>query len=109
METQTTPFFVKFTGILASFLGGAFGLGKYHANLVKKKEIYHGDGRPIYLACDRAEKQQAKLQKDLSGEIANVNSRLDKIGEVLKTKYQDDLQTAKILGRIEQFMENYKP
>ena len=97
MEPETTPIYLKIGGAIFAMLGSAFGLGKYNASLVKKKELYKDDGSPIYLAVDQFEKQQVK-----------INETLDKIGEVLQKRYDEDLRNANILGRIEQFMENNK-
>lgn len=93
---------------LSALLGGAFGLGKYNAVLVKKKELYREDGAPIYLTVEKSKENIASCKTGMGKELAGINLRLDKINQHLVATNEERVKTANLMGRIEQFMENSK-
>ena len=84
-------------------LGGVFGLGKYNAVLVKKKELYK-DGQSIYLTVDKSKENIADCRNVMSKEIEGVNDNLDEIKVLLKERNDKDVVNAEVLGGIKQFM-----
>lgn len=95
METQTTPFIVKLFGSAVALIGGAFGLGKYNANTVKKKELYNSDGSLIYLTAEQCRKN-----------IEAVNKKLDGITGYLKERNERDLELMEFVGHVKQYMKD---
>ncbi len=102
METQI-GLFAKVGAGLSALLGGVFGLGKYNAVLVKKKELYK-DGQSIYLTVDKSKENIADCRNVMSKEIEGVNDNLDEIKVLLKERNDKDVVNAEVLGGIKQFM-----
>lgn len=101
MNGETT-FLMRAFGIVVTLFAGAFGLGKYNANVVKKKELYDiKDGSLIYLTAESFEKAKESCQ-------GNINAKLDDINSVLIKRHDEDIKIANFMGRIEEFMETYK-
>ena len=85
------------------YWAGFFGLGKYNAVLVKKKELYK-DGQSIYLTVDKSKENIADCRNVISKEIEGVNDNLDEIKVLLKERNDKDVVNAEVLGGIKQFM-----
>ena len=99
---------MKLGGTLLTLLGSAFGLGKYNANIVKKKELYKKDGSLIYLNVEGFEKIRLECQDNISRELVKINSKITKVNDTLERKHEEEIKVAKIMGRIEEFMNRSK-
>lgn len=98
----------KIGGPILAALGSAVGIGKYSATLVKKKEIYDKHGNQIYESIEAAKKARSDCQNNVTKEITGINEKLTRISDYLVNKNKEDMKTAKLMGRIEQFIEDNK-
>jgi len=105
METQT-PFILKAFGAITAALGSAFGLGKYNANIVKKKELYHTDGTLIYMQQKDANKCKEDCLKMVSKASEETEKKFDKIIGYMKEQNDRHIKTTEFIGRVKQYMES---
>ncbi|GEM_PF-2409792 len=107
METQSSTFIAKVFGTIITGFCGAFGLGKYNANIVKKPELYQKDGQPIYLTISQSKENILDCRNTMSTELTGIEIRLDKISESLNTQNAKDVVNAKLAGAFEQYMRDH--
>ena len=103
---QQLGWLAKFTAGIITLLGSAFGLGKYNANIVKKRELYNKDGSQIYMAKDDFKEVQKACREGVKNEIVIITDKVTKISDYLLGKVEEDKKLNHTLGRIEQFMDN---
>ena len=91
---------------LSALLGGAFGLGKYNANVVKKKEIYNPDGSLVYMPLKDAKKCKEECLQLVSKASKETEKKFDKIISYMEEQNDRHIKTTEFIGRVKQYMES---
>jgi len=108
MENQWTSVIAKIAYSAIAVITGAFGLGKYNANVVKKKELYHPDGSLIYMAAKDAKKCKEECHQMMNKVTEETNQKFDKIVGYMKEQNERHIQMTEFVGRVKQYMEGDK-
>jgi hypothetical protein len=91
-----------------SVVGTIFGAGKYNATLVKKKELYHPDGKLIYMQAEDGKKCRDECDQTVAKITEETDKKFDKIIGYMKEQNDRHIQTTEFIGRVKQYMEQNK-
>jgi len=91
---------------LSALLGSAFGLGKYNASVVKKKELYDDKGNAIYMHLEDAKKCKEECLRIVSKVSEETEKKFDRIVGYMKEQNDRHIKTTEFIGRVKQYMES---
>lgn len=89
-------FMARLIGGIIALIGAAFGLGKYNANVVKKKGLYNPDGSLIYFTVQQATEQALQIDR-----------KLDKIVDHMIEQNKESKEMANFVGSVKQYMKDH--
>jgi len=87
-KLTSIPIWTKIAGAISFLTGGAFGLGKYNAILVKKKELYK-DGVPLYEKVEDAKEARINCQEAIRSELVSHGKSIESLNNFARWFLQD--------------------
>lgn len=105
---ETIDAFAKWIAGILTMLGGAFGLGKYNAKIVKKAELYDEKGNPLYMHLKDAKQCKQECVDLVSKITTETDKKFDQIVDYMKQQNERHIQMVEFMGTVKQFMKNSK-